>query len=83
MPRDRAERDLDSAAYFGLPPETIGVAARIDVREIEPPRDQLGERGLRGALIGLLCPSPIRAMPTLPVLKPSACAPPTLRVMPP
>ena len=84
-PLTTRKRHVLPAAKLGLPPEVIVASTeRIDVCDVEPPRDQRDERLRAPASVSAaLSPLPITAMPTLPVLKPSVCAPTTGRSMPP
>ena len=72
-------------AYRSLPPEMkVRKRGRIDVREVEPPRDEPRDRVLRRGATAAASPYvPRSAMPTEPVLNPSACAPTTFRSIPP
>ena len=59
-------------------------ARRVDVGEVEPPREQPRDRVLaRPATARAPVRVPSSATPTDPVLKPRACAPTTLRSTPP
>jgi len=60
-----------------------GAAERVDVGDVEPPGDEVHEASCAAGVRGASEPFPITAMPTLPALKPSVCAPITGRSMPP
>ena len=72
------------AAYFGFPPDVIWVVDRGSTCA-RSRRHEISETSAwRAASVSaVLSPSPMYAMPTLPVLNPSVWAPTTLLVIPP
>ena len=85
VPGDAVQQDGDAARVAVAATGDEGEERRrVDVREVEPPGDESRDRFLRSRRTGrTFSYVPRSAIPTEPVLKPIACAPITLRSMPP